>query len=246
MEIRVFPSVDEAVLEAADMVERFISGAGPVLGLAAGATMKPLYAELARRHNQPEPARRCADSRIGLRAYLLDEYVGLGPDDQRSFRNTLMCEFARPVGLAEENVCGPRASEVDLAQECERYEASIREAQVGIQLLGIGVNGHIGFNEPGSPLDSATRVVELSEQTREANSQVFAPDPVPAQAITQGIGTILSAGQLLLLAFGNHKAAPVQQALEGPITPRVPASAIRMHSCATVILDAAAASKLSG
>lgn len=272
VDVRVFPSVDEAVSAAADIVGDFISGSEPtagsepiagsppgagsssstVLGLAAGATVKPLYAELARRHNQSGQTESRANPTAKLRAYLLDEYVGLAPDDHRSFRNTLLCEFARPIGLAEEklcgpreSVCGPRASEADLFAECARYEASVKEARVGIQLLGIGVNGHIGFNEPGSPLDSATRVVELSEKTRQANARVFAPDAVPTRAITQGIGTILAADKLLLLAFGSHKAAPVQQALEGEITPQVPASAVRLHSRATVILDTAAASKLS-
>lgn len=240
MDIQVFESTDAAIWEAANIVEDLILNAGSVLGLAAGATMKPLYSELARRR------RTLAPTITELHAFLLDEYIGLAPEDSRCFRNTIISDFASQVGLPEENIQSPQTARQDLHKECCRYETSLSAAEVAIQLLGIGVNGHIGFNEPGSMFDSKTRVVELSEQTRQANAHIFAPDPMPTHAITQGISTILKAKHLLVLAFGSSKALPIQQALKGPITTKVPASAIRNHSKVTVLLDAEAASLLPG
>jgi len=239
MDVQVFGSIEAAIEEAANLVESLILQAGSVLGLAAGATMKPLYSELARRRQTLAP------TIAALRAFLLDEYVGLAPEDSRCFRNTVVADFASQVGLPAKNIQSPQTSKQDLSEECRRYEASLLAAGVDLQLLGIGVNGHIGFNEPGSSFDSQTRVVELSEQTRQANAHVFAPDPIPTQAITQGIGTILQAKQLLLLAFESVKAAAIQQALKGPLTTKVPASALRRHPKVTVLLDTEAASLLS-
>ncbi len=239
MEVEVFDSTEAAVLAAANMIEAFILKQGAVLGLATGETMKPVYAKLARRRKSLQPAMS------GLAVYLLDEYIGLTQDDPRSFRNTIVDQFASPLGLPETNFQSPRTSSQDLSQECHRYEANVLSAGVGLQLLGVGVNGHIGFNEPGSAFDSSTRVVDLTRQTRQVNARKFAPDPVPAQAITQGIGTILKAEHLLVLAFGKHKVGPIRRALEEPVSTDIPASAIRLHPKATVLLDPEAASLLS-
>ena len=228
--------------EAANIVERFVTGTGPAsLGLATGATMEALFDELVRRHRQPGLSFRAVD------AYLLDEYVGLDPADPRAYRNVVHRLLARHVDIGCDAVHSPDPRAPDLAVECARYEQEVRAASVGLQLLGIGSNGHIAFNEPGSALASTTRVVALSEQTRADNGRFFAEGrPAPAAAITQGIATILAAAELLLVACGERKADAVARAVEGPVTARVPASAIQLHPQATVVLDASAASRLSG
>ena len=143
-------------------------------------------------------------------------------------------------------VHGPNPHAADLDAECARYEREVRDAKIGLQLLGIGSNGHIAFNEPGSPLDSTTRVVALSDKTQADNARFFpAGQPVPARAITQGIATIGAAARLVLVACGEHKAHPVARAVEGPVTEDLPASAIQLHPSVTVVLDSPASSGLS-
>ena len=226
---------------AAEIVERYVRGSKhPRLGLATGVTMEALYAELAGRH-------RGRGLRFaGAEAYLLDEYIGLEPSDPCAYRSVVDRLFARHVDLRPGAVHGPDPAAADLAAECARYEHEVRNALVGLQLLGIGSNGHIAFNEPGSPLDSTTRVVALSEQTRAANGRFFpAGQPVPTRAVTQGIATIGAAAELVMLACGQHKADAVARAIEGPVTPEVPASAIQRHPKVTVVLDPPAASGLA-
>lgn len=239
MEVKVFESPAAAVRRAADMVEVFLSRPMPVIGLATGVTMEPLYEQLVLRH------RRSQLPLGGVAAYQLDEYLGLDTNDISSFRSTLLNQFVCPVGLPSEALHSPDPEAADIDAECRRYEQEVLAAKIGLQLLGIGSNGHVAFNEPGSPLDSKTRVVELSQQTRCDNAQKFPAAPVPSFAITQGVGTILNAAHLLLLAFGKGKARSIRQALEGPITPELPASAVQLHGNAIVILDAQAASLLS-
>lgn len=249
MLVEVFGRRAAAVRAAADTVSEFISEEeAPVLGLAAGATMGPLYEELVRRHRQK------GSSWGRVTAYLLDEYVGLPADDSRLFENWLRERLARRVDLPEGALRGPvipdldsspEEQEVRLRAEAARYDREVAEAGVGLQLLGIGCNGHIAFNEPASASDSRTRVVELSESTRRAAASRFAPDLPPARAMTQGMGTILQAERLLLLAFGPDKAEAVGRALEGPVTPLVPASLLRLHPRMTVLLDRLASAHLA-
>ena len=140
-------------------------------------------------------------------------------------------------------------AQADLAAEAARYEAAIRDAGgIGLQLLGIGETGHIGFNEPGSPLDSRTREVVLTARTREQNAAMFGgrAEDVPSRALTMGVGTILEAREILLLVTGASKAAMLARALQGPVTPAVTASALRTHPCCTVVADEAAADEASG
>ena len=240
MRVVVTDSVGDAARLVADRVERFITAAsGPALGLATGKTMEPVFAELARRHREQ------GLSFVGVHVYLLDEYVGLDPEDPRVFGSIVHRLLAGRVGLRSGAIHGPNPHAADLDAECARYEQQVREAAIGLQLLGIGSNGHIAFNEPGTALDSTTRVVELSERTRADNARCF-PDgqAPPARAITQGIATIGAARELLLVACGHRKAQAVARAVEGPVTPEVPASALQRHSGATVVLDLPAASRL--
>lgn len=241
MKIVVAPNRVEAAWLVADIVERYITGSGRSrLGLATGATMETLFAELARRH------RGQGLSFADVEAYLLDEYLGLGPCDPCNYRNVVCRLLTRHVDLRPGAVHGPDPAAVDVVAECARYEKAVRDAEVGLQLLGIGSNGHVAFNEPGSPLDSLTRVVALSDQTRADNARFFpAGRPVPVQAITQGVATIGAAGELVLLACGQHKAEAVARAVEGPVTSDVPASAIQLHPNVTVLLDPSAASLMS-
>ena len=224
---------DSVAQEAAGTVERFVAGSeSPALGLATGGTMEDLFAELVSRH------RRHGLSFCAVDAYLLDEYVGLDPCDPNAYRSVVHRLLARHIDLKSSSVHGPDPHAADLGAECVRYEQEVRAASIGLQILGIGSNGHIAFNEPGTPHDSVTRVVELSGQTRDDNTRFFpGGHPVPAQAMTQGIATILAASELLLVACGAGKASAVARAIEGPVTDAVPASAIQLHPNVTVVLD---------
>lgn len=238
MRIVVAESAAAAARLAADLVEDFITTEPrPALGLATGETMEAVYAELVQRH------RARSLSFAGVRAYLLDEYLGLDRQDPCAYRNVVHRHLARHVDLAPGAVHGPDPHTTDLDAECARYERELRAAPVGFQLLGIGSNGHIAFNEPGSSPDSVTRVVELSERTRADNARFFPGGrAVPARAITQGIATIAAARELVLLACGERKAQAVARALRGPVTPEVPASAVQRHPRVAALLDASAAS----
>ena len=226
---------------AADLVEGFIvASPSPALGLATGQTMEAVFAELVRRHREQ------GLSFVGVHAYLLDEYLDLDRDDPCAFRNVVTRLLTGHIDIGLEAVHGPNPKATDVTAECARYEQQVREALIGLQLLGIGSNGHIAFNEPGSPLDSTTRVVALSEQTRAANARFFpAGQSAPARAITQGIATLGAATQLVLVACGEHKADAVARAVEGPVTSEVPASAIQLHPNVTVVLDPSAAVEVS-
>ncbi len=198
-----------------------------VLGVATGATPLPVYRALA----------GGGGDFAGVQVVALDEYVGLPDGHPASYASYVEREIAGPLGIAAEHVVVPRGSGVAL---------ELRIAALGgvdLQLLGIGRNGHLAFNEPGSPLDSRTRVVELSETTRRDNA-VYVDGAVPTLAITQGLGTILEARHLMMLATGSAKAPAVAAALSGPVTPACPASVVQRHPRVTVVLDLAAASVL--
>lgn len=240
MRVVVADSARAAARAAADLVERFIAASSsPALGLATGSTMEPVFAELVRRH------RSQGLSFVDVEVYLLDEYLGLDREDPCAYRNIVHRLLAGRVDLGPDAIHGPNPHAADLDAECVRYERQVRTASIGLQLLGIGANGHLAFNEPGSPLDSTTRVVALSEQTRADNARFF-PDgrSPPAWALTQGIATIGAARELLLVACGQRKAHAVARAVEGPVTVEVPASAIQRHPKVTVVLDPGAASGL--
>jgi glucosamine-6-phosphate deaminase len=213
-----------------------------VLGLAAGETQVGLYRELVRRQ------REGGLDLSRILAFNLDEYLGLPEGHEASFRRFTRRHLLDPVGHPPARAHAPASRPADPEAECRRYEAAIAEAGgIDLLLLGIGANGHIAFNEPGSPLDSRTRAVRLSEETRAEirRRAVFRPDePLPAEAITMGVATILAAGRLLLMACGTAKAPAVAAALEGEVTPAVPASALQRHPDATILLDAAAAARL--
>jgi glucosamine-6-phosphate deaminase len=213
---------------------------GAVLGLATGSSPLAVYRDLAGRHAAG------GLSVAGALAFLLDEYVGLPAGHPQSYRSFIARELEAHLDFASGAIRGPDVHADDLLAACDAYEAAIRATGgVDVQLLGIGTDGHIGFNEPGSSLASRTRIKTLTDQTRKDNARFFAAlDEVPRHVVTQGVGTILDARHLVLLAFGPTKAEAVQAAVEGPVMAMVPASALQLHPHATVVVDEAAASRL--
>jgi glucosamine-6-phosphate deaminase len=211
-----------------------------LLGVATGSTPLPIYRALA--------ARVAAGSLdVGrLRVCQLDEYVGLPAGHPESYRSVLAREVLAPLGLGLERFLGPDGTREDVPAACAEYDAALAGAGgVDLQILGIGTDGHIGFNEPCSSLASRTRIKTLTPQTREDNARFFdSLDQVPHHVITQGIGTILEAGHLVLLAIGAGKADAVAATVEGPLSALVPASALQLHPHATVVVDEAAAAQL--
>lgn len=209
-----------------------------VLGLATGSTPLPVYAAL--------PARLVGVDVSRVRGFALDEYVGLDPRHPESYRSVIAREVVAPLGLDPARIRVPDGGLEGIEAAGEEYERAIRDAGgVDLQILGIGTDGHIGFNEPGSSFASVTRVKTLTAQTRADNARFFAqPDDVPRHCITQGLGTILRARHLVLLAFGAGKADAVAAAVEGPLTAMLPGSAIQLHPHATVVVDEAAAAGL--
>jgi glucosamine-6-phosphate deaminase len=226
--------------QAARLLADDLASPRPVLGLATGSSVELVYEELA--------ALVCADPalRAGIRrahGFALDEYVGLPAGDPNSYRATLERQLAVPAGLPLDRLHVPAAP---TAEDPGHYDEQISAAGgVAVQLLGIGGNGHIGFNEPGSPLDAGTRLITLDERTRQDNARFFASlAQMPTQAVTQGIGTIMRARRLVLLAFGRQKAEILAAALTGPVTPQLPASAVQRHPDVIVLADPDAASLL--
>lgn len=207
-----------------------------VLGLATGSTPLSVYQAI---------AARGADL-SGVRGFALDEYVGLTPGHPESYRSVITREVVEPLGLNPALVRVPGdGGPIETAGE--DYERLIVEAGgIDLQLLGIGTDGHIGFNEPGSSFESLTRVKTLTQQTRSDNARFFSSiDEVPVNCITQGLGTIRRAKHLVLLAFGEAKAEAIAAAVEGPITASAPGSAVQLHPHVTVILDEGSASRLA-
>lgn len=230
---------DEVALAAADLIQSSIEAGGRVLGLATGASPQATYTEL---------AHRVVAGRLSLAecsAYLLDEYVGLGSGHPQNYGEVIRRDLVDHVDLPDTRVLGPDGDAGDLSAECRRYDKAVTEAHIDMQILGIGSNGHIGFNEPGSPLTSTTRVVSLTEQTRRDNARHFdVSTQVPRLVVTQGLATICRARRIVLVALGEHKAAAVAHAALGPVSSECPASVLQRHPDATILADSAAASRL--
>jgi glucosamine-6-phosphate deaminase len=242
VEVVILSGADEiASLAAEVLVELLSRKAAAVLGLATGSSPLGVYQSLAARHRAGEV------SFAQARAFLLDEYVGLPAEHPQRYRSVIGEVFEEYVDFAPGAVRGPDGYASDLNAACARYEAAIAAAGgVDVQLLGIGTDGHIAFNEPGSSLTSRTRVKTLTAQTRADNARFFPSlADVPHHVLTQGLGTISDARHLLLLATGSGKAAAVQAMVEGPVSAFCPASVLQLHGHATVLLDEDAASSLA-
>ncbi|MFC6673227.1 glucosamine-6-phosphate deaminase [Marinobacterium aestuariivivens] len=240
MQVIIAESAQEVATLGADQVAELVqSRVDAVLGLATGSTPIALYRELIRRH------RRGDLSFSGVRSFNLDEYLGLGPEHPQSYRYFMNRELFDHIDIQPENTRVPDGLG-DAGTVGDEYEALIEAAGgIDLQVLGIGRNGHIGFNEPSSSLGSGTRIKTLSPDTVRDNSRFFGPDEFqPRLAITMGIGTILRARRAMLLATGAAKADAVRAMVEGPLSASCPASALQLHPRALVILDPEAASAL--
>lgn len=241
MEVVIRPNAEAA----ADLVARVIawemrSNPRLVMGLATGNTMESVYARLVEMH--------CEEGLdfSACRTFNLDEYVGLPGDYGNSYRHYMNHHLFLHVNIDLQNTHLPDGMATDLVAECVNYEQLIaKTGGIDLQLLGIGQNGHLGFNEPLSALRSRTRVKILSPMTRAQNAPLFpGPDLVPQRAITMGVGSILDCRRCILLATGEEKAAIVAKAVEGPITSMISATALQLHPECTLILDEAAGSQL--
>lgn len=236
MRVVIEPAAELYRLAARRVAEQVRAKPASVLGLATGRSMLPLYDELARLH----VAEGLSFARVT--AFNLDEYVGVAPGEPGSFRHDMRVQLLERSDLPAHSLQLPDAASRDPAEAARAYEAAIRAAGgIDLQLLGIGRNAHIGFNEPGSSLASRTRVKALAEETRAAGAL---PGRV-RMAITMGLGTILDARACLLIATGAAKADAVAAAIEGPLTASAPASVLQLHPQVFAYVDEAAAAKLA-
>lgn len=241
MEVIIVPTpTDVGRVAAAKIADVVARRASPVIGLATGSSPQHLYADL---HRRVEAG---AISFATARGFALDEYVGLPLAHPQSYASVIARDVVRPLGFDPARVHVPDGRATDLRGAAADYEAAIDAAGgIDIQILGIGSNGHIGFNEPTSSLASRTRIKTLAHRTHEDNARFFdSPDDVPRHCITQGLGTILDARELLLVAQGEAKADAIAATVEGPLGAMVPGAALQLHPHATVVVDEAAASKL--
>jgi glucosamine-6-phosphate deaminase len=244
VEILIRPtSAHVARLVARLVIDRVRQMPELVLGCATGRTMEAVYDELVKAHlaGLADLAR--------IRTFNLDEYVGLAPDDPRSYHHYMRERLFDRVGLPPERSRLPNGVAADLPAEARAYEAAIAAAGgIDLQLLGMGATGHIGFNEPLSALMSRTREKALTPTTRAQNAAMFGGDPeaVPTRALTMGVGTILEAREVLLVVTGSAKAQMLARATEGPITAAISATALQLHPRCKVIVDEDAAAALTG
>lgn len=241
MEVVICPNEAEVGAVAADRVISSIAGSQtPVLGVATGSSPIQLYQELARRVEAGE-----VDLSHAL-AFALDEYVGLPPEHELSYKETVRRTVQVPLGMDPDRVRVPNGFAPDLAAAAQEYEDAITDAGgVDVQILGIGTNGHIGFNEPTSSFSSRTRVKTLTRQTREDNARFFSDgETVPTHCVTQGLGTIMEARAIVMVVTGEHKADAVAAMVEGPVAGVCPASILQFHPKVFIVIDEAAGSKL--
>ena len=242
MEVVILPDAARIGSVAADAIENLLTRKpDAVLGLATGSSPLSIYDEL---------AARCAAGRVSFKqakGFTLDEYVGLPADHPERYRNVIDTAFASRVDFPPGAVAGPDGLAVDVPAACAAYEEAITAAGgIDLQILGIGTDGHIGFNEPGSSLASRTRIKTLTHQTRMDNARFFGGDldAVPTHCLTQGLGTIMAARHVVLVSTGRSKAQAIHQLVEGPVSALWPATILQHHPHVTVLIDDAAARRL--
>lgn len=242
MQVGIFKDADAIAQYAADVIaQRWQREPAGVLGLATGSSPEPTYQALIAKQKAGEV------SFAKARAFTLDEYVGLPAGHPESYREVIRNAFTRHVDFDDSAVQSPDGLATDPDAACARYEEAIKAAGgVDLQILGIGSNGHIAFNEPGESLVSRTHVGVLTSQTRQDNARFFDGDidQVPTHCMTQGLGTIMEASKLLLIATGEGKAEAVHHLVEGAVSSSWPATIMQFHTDALVLIDEAAASRL--
>ena len=242
MRLVILPNSDDVAEFACDLFARQLTQKPKsILGLATGSSPTTLYKKLIERQQNGDI------SFADVTSFNLDEYVGLHGDHNQSYRYFMNEQLFDHIDISKSHTFVPNGVAQDPIEECKRYEEMIALAGgIDLQLLGIGINGHIGFNEPLSSLSSRTRVKTLTKSTIEANSRFFGPDEIqPTDSITMGIGTILDSKQVIMLATGEHKAEAVKGCVEGPVSASCPASALQLHEHAIVVVDEAAAQLLT-
>ncbi len=238
MKVIVCDNYDEMSKKAFEvMKELLVEKKNAVLGLATGSSPVGLYKEMIQFHKD-------GYSYKDVQSYNLDEYVGIDRKDPQSYYTFMYENLFKDIDINLDNTHVPYGS---TDADCKAYEDALSEVSIDLQVLGIGQNGHIGFNEPGTPFDELTHIVTLTENTRQANARFFEDDmnKVPTHAITMGIGTIMKSKKVLLVANGENKADAVKAMIEGNIDTACAASALQNHKDVVVVLDKAAASKLS-
>ncbi|HCT1423321.1 TPA: glucosamine-6-phosphate deaminase [Enterococcus faecalis] len=233
MQIIRVANAEEGGKKAFELIKEGMNNGAKVLGLATGSTPETLYKEMT-----------ASDVDFTeMTSVNLDEYVGLGGEDEQSYRYFMNKHLFDKKPFKETFVPNGKAEDLDAASA--EYEKIIDAHPVDIQILGIGQNGHIGFNEPGTPLDSLTHVVELTESTINANKRYFDKvEDVPTRAVSMGIGSIMKGKKMILMAYGEAKAEAIKGMIDGPVTTDMPASALQNYQDVVVIIDDAAASKL--
>lgn len=243
MKVIICQDEEQIAREAYKIVQdRVMNRNAKVLGLATGSSPLGLYRELV------EGFKRGEIDFSDVHTFNLDEYVGLPETHPQSCRRFMYENLFNYINLKKANISFPDGMTMDMEDECMRYEEAIEDlGGVKLQIIGIGRDGHIGFNEPGSSLTSRTHVITLAQTTINDNARFFGGDAsaVPHWAVTMGIGTILDAREIIMLANGENKADAIKGMLEGPITTMNAASALQLHNQVTVIMDESAASKLS-
>ncbi|HHT55646.1 MAG TPA: glucosamine-6-phosphate deaminase [Acholeplasma sp.] len=241
MKVFIYDTKEDLFKDLANKYSKAIKNNPKInLGLATGSTPVPLYEELIKDHKENKTSYK------DVKTFNLDEYIGLPEGHEQSYRTFMNNIFFNHIDINLENTNIPSGSVKDLAMEAFRYDKLLEKNQIDIQLLGIGTNAHIGFNEPGSKFDSNTIIVELAQETRDANVRFFDNmDEVPTTAITMGIGSILKAKKIILVATGDSKAEAIKNTIEGPITTDVPASILQAHENVEIYLDKGASKLLS-
>ena len=241
MDLKIFDSADKAAFALAhEMAQRIEINKRSSLGVATGRTMDAVYYHLAEIHKAKKFD--CSEAN----AFALDEYVGLSKGSPNSYESYLNFHLFGPLGFNRAKAHLPNVLSADLDSAGHEYEEKIREAGgIDLQILGIGLNGHIGLNEPGSALDSRTRLVALSDKTRKSNQSLFKGEAVPLTAMTMGVGTILDAKEIILLATGSTKKEIIQKLVNGDVSSKLPASALKLSKNAKLFLDKEAASLIS-
>ncbi len=241
MKILVFEKEEHLDAYVGEYICHFIRNhSQPVIGFATGSTPLGVYRYFIDNYQAQKVSFR------QVKAFNLDEYVGLTPSHPRSFASAMKNELFSHIDILPENINALDGSKEDMIQECQRYESLIDANPIDIQILGIGMDGHIAYNEPGSPLDGACHVVDLHQESIESSLDYGFDhiEEVPTQGVTQGIGTIMKAKQLIMMAKGEKKADLVKRMIYGEVTPDFPSSIIQRHPNVIVCLDRNAASQL--
>lgn len=233
MNIRIFKSEHELDAYGADFIaSRVKENPASVLGLATGSSPIGIYKQFIALAKEKKLSFK------EVQTFNLDEYIGLSPSHPQSYHYYMQMHLFKHIDIDEAKIHIPKGDHPDPEQACTEYDQLLEQIQIDVQILGIGQNGHIGFNEPAQELISGTHIVELDESTRKANARFFESiDQVPTHAITMGVGSILKAREILLIVKGASKAEAVHKALNGPITTSCPASLLQTHPNLTVLLD---------